>query len=139
MQGALVIKAEDVNGGDFLNEFGDSGVVEAKILWPETGVPIKTFVMGVTTLEASVKSPMHRHNIEEAYYILEGEGYVQVEDGEGGWEQLPFAPEDTVFIKENVKHRAVAGDNARLRFVYVAGHILEPYRDEWGETFPDEG
>ncbi len=137
-QNALVVKAKDVEPGLFLNEFGaeSGGIVESKILWQEKGIDVRTLIMGITEFPAGVRGVMHRHNIEEIYYILQGSGQVEVEGME---EPLKFEVGDTVFLKPNVKHRPSNLDpTTPLRFVYVCGIMNEAYRDNWGETFPDE-
>ena len=131
-QKVFVVKAKDVKPGLFLNEF--PGVKESKIIWREKNIPTKTLVMGITEVPPAIKATMHRHHTEEIYYILEGEGCVEVEG-----ETIGFKKGDTVFLLENVKHRPINTDaNNPLKFVYACGVNLETYKDSWGETFPEE-
>ena len=76
----------------------------------------------VHLLDVKIDAQLHYHKkITEIYYILEGEGYLEL-DGE----QVPVKPMTSILIKPGCRHRAV-GD---LRIVVIAMPTFDP-QDEW--------
>lgn len=65
------------------------GVRDLKLVYPETGLDAKTLCMGVVEIDPGHASPMHRHNCEEVYYVLGGEGFLDIEDESGTMESHP--------------------------------------------------
>jgi len=76
----------------------------------------------VHLLDVKIDAQLHYHKkITEIYYILEGEGYLEL-DGE----QVPVKPMTSILIKPGCRHRAI-GD---LRVVIIAMPTFDP-QDEW--------
>ena len=78
--------------------------------------------------------PLHRHPVEEAYYILSGSGYLEVEG-----ETYPFEAGDAVFIEANVIHQAFnSSDEEPLEFVFAGGIMLSGCLEIAIESWPNE-
>ncbi len=104
-----------------------------KMVYDEMGKPIRTLSFGRTIIEPGGKYILHRHNVEEGYYILRGRGYVEVEN-----ERYEFETGDAVFIEANVKHQTFNSDpHEPLEFFYVGGITLAGCRERDIEKWAD--
>jgi len=83
----VVIKKDEFLPGAPMEE--GRGVRDWKVIYPETGFDTKTLILGIVEVDPGKHTPLHRHNCEEVYYILEGRGEVEVEGErypvEAGW------------------------------------------------------
>jgi len=104
-----------------------------KMIYAEMGRPVQSLFLGRTVIKPGGKFILHRHNVEEAYYILQGRGYIEVEN-----ERYEFEAGDAVFIEANVKHRAFnAHPDEPLEFIAAAGIYLSGCRESDIETWPE--
>jgi mannose-6-phosphate isomerase-like protein (cupin superfamily) len=109
------------------------GIRDWKVIYPETGFPVKTLVLGVVEVEPNNSTPLHKHNCEEVYYILEGHGVLEISN-----EKYEVGPGDAVYIKENTPHRIINNGKNVLRYVAVAGIMLVPLLPKWPTESPYE-
>jgi len=109
------------------------GVKDWKVIYPETGFPVKTLVLGVVEVEPGNSTPLHKHNCEEVYFILSGRGIVEV-----GNEKFEVSEGDSVYIKENTPHKVHNIGNTKLSYVAVAGIMLIPLLPKWPTDSPYE-
>ena len=77
-QPKVVLKAAETLGGAPMER--NPGVRDRKLVYPETGFPTRSLIMGIVEVEPGCRAPAHRHNCEEVYYVLDGRGEV-VSDG----------------------------------------------------------
>jgi quercetin dioxygenase-like cupin family protein len=109
------------------------GVMDRKLIYPETGMPTKSLVMGIVEIEPGAHSPRHSHNCEEVYYVLQGRGEI-----ESGGERHPFEAGDAVLNRENVKHRVHNTGNETLRLLVVGGIMFVGLLPGWPTDSPYE-
>ncbi|UCG11342.1 MAG: cupin domain-containing protein, partial [Deltaproteobacteria bacterium] len=74
MEKVVVKKSEFLHGSPMEAR---PGVRDIKVIYPDTGLPTKSLVMGIVEIEPGAHSPRHKHNCEEVYYILGGKGEVE--------------------------------------------------------------
>jgi quercetin dioxygenase-like cupin family protein len=75
------------------------GVRDWKVIYPETGFPTKTLIMGIVEIDPGAHTPLHRHNCEEVYFVLQGRGYIESEG-----ERYEFEAGDAIYNRENTAH-----------------------------------
>jgi len=109
------------------------GVKDWKIIYPENGFENRTLVLGVVEVEPNGSTPLHKHNCEEVYFVLNGKGYVEING-----ERFVISGEDSVYIKENLPHRVVNTGAETLRYVAVAGIMFNSLLPEWPTESPYE-
>jgi quercetin dioxygenase-like cupin family protein len=128
----VVIKASEFVGGAPMET--RPGVRDWKVIYPETGFPTKTLIMGIVEIEPGAHSPLHRHNCEEVYYVLQGRGYIE-SDGERHYIEAG----DAVYNRENSAHRVFNSDSAEtLRLLVVGGIMFVGLVPEWPTESPYE-
>jgi quercetin dioxygenase-like cupin family protein len=127
----VVISYEEYRGGAPLE--AREGVRDLKLIYPETGFDPKTLIMEIVEVPPDDHTPLHRHSCEEVYYVLQGEGYVEVEGTEH-----EFTAGDAVFNRENEAHRVVNTGDEDIRLVVVAGIMLQGLLPEWPTERPYE-
>lgn len=122
---------------DFLQgapmEVGQTGVRDLKLIYPETGFDATTLCLGLVEIDPGHHSPMHRHNCEELYYVVEGDGKVE-QDGEF----FPIAKGDAVLNRPNVEHRVYNTGTEVLKLAVVGGIMFVPLLPEWPTASPYE-
>lgn len=110
------------------------GVRDWKLIYPETGVNTKTLIMGIVEIPPGQHSPLHRHNCEEVYYVLGGQGEIE-SDGE----RFPFEAGDAIYNTENSAHRVFNADPAEpVRLLVVAGIMFVGLLPQWPTPGPYE-
>jgi len=110
------------------------GVKDWKVIYLETGVDARTVIMGIVEIKPNCHSPLHRHNCEEVYYVLQGKGAIE-SDGE----RYEFKKGDAVYNKENSTHRVFNTDsNETLKLVVVAGIMFTGLLPRWPTESPYE-
>lgn len=114
-------------------EVGQTGVRDRKLIYPETGFEAGTLCLGLVEIDPEHHSPMHRHNCEELYYVVEGEGEVE-QDGE----YFPIAKGDAVLNRPNVDHRVHCTGETTLKLAVVGGIMFVPLLPEWPTASPYE-
>ena len=123
---AYVIKPEE----SAVFERGSEATVY-KMVYAESSIPSDTLFLGKTVIKPGGAFPLHRHPVEEAYYILEGQGVAEVEG-----QQVAFEAGDAVFIPAKVKHRPINTSTTEpLVFVAAAGITLSSCRETAIDTW----
>jgi len=130
--GKLVVKASEFVGGAPMES--RPGVRDWKLLYPETGVDTKTLIMGIVEVAPGQHSPLHRHNCEEVYYVLQGKGLL-----ESNGEKHQIEKGDAVYNPENSKHRVYNVDEKeKLRLLVVGGIMFVGLVPQWPTQSPYE-
>ena len=99
---------------------GWDDAIRGKIVWRTLlsgdRTPTSQLTMGVTEVGPGQPSPFlpHRHAQAEIYYVLAGEGVVQIGDDEHA-----LRPGSSVFIPGDVWHGARNTGSETLRMLYV--------------------
>lgn len=116
-----------------------SGAVrDLKLVYPDTGLDAQTLCMGVVEIDPGHASPLHRHNCEEVYYVLNGEGVLDIEDEDGVMESLPLVTGGCSLQRPNRKHRVRSVGKEALRLVVVGGIMMVPLWPNWPTSSPYE-
>ena len=71
----VVIKKSEFVGGSAMEV--RKGVRDLKVIYPETGMPTKSLVVGIVEIDPGEHSSRHKHNCEETYYVLDGKGEIE--------------------------------------------------------------
>lgn len=114
-------------------EVGRTGVRDLKLIYPETGFDAKTLCVGVVEIEPGHNSPLHRHNCEEIYYVIQGEGEV-----EQYGKRFPLKEGGAALNRPNVDHRVYNTGTETLRLCVVGGIMFVPLLPEWPTASPYE-
>lgn len=128
----IVISPEDFQQGAPM-EVGRKGVRDKKLIYPETGFEASTLCLGVVEIDPGCHSPLHRHNCEELYYVIEGEGQVEQEG-----EFFPIGKGDAVLNHTNIAHRVHNTGTETIRLAVVGGIMFVPLLPEWPTASPYE-
>lgn len=90
-------------------------------------VQAENFVMGYVELEPGGSVPMHDHVQEEVYYIVEGNGTIEV-----GNETREVKTGDAVYIPPNDPHclTNTSTKQMTMMFVYSPGGVVQHWEDE---------
>ncbi len=127
----VVIKPSEFQGGAPMERM--PGVRDWKVIYPETGFPTKTLVMGIVEIAPGAHTPLHRHNCEEVYYVLQGRGYIESEG-----QCYEFEAGDAIYNRENTAHRVFNTGTEPVRLCVVAGIMLIGLLPEWPTPSPYE-
>ncbi len=114
-------------------EVGRTGVRDKKLIYPELGFDAATLCLGVVEIDPGHHSPLHRHNCEELYYVIEGSGYV-----EQAGETFPLNTGDAVLNRINVEHRVFNTGDVTIRMAVVGGIMMVPLLPTWPTDSPYE-
>ncbi len=128
----IVISPHDFQQGAPM-EVGRKGVRDKKLIYPETGFEASTLCLGVVEIDPGHHSPLHRHNCEELYYVIEGAGEVE-QDGEF----FPIGKGDAVLNPTNIAHRVHNTGDVPIRMAVVGGIMFVPLLPEWPTASPYE-
>jgi mannose-6-phosphate isomerase-like protein (cupin superfamily) len=129
----VVVKKSEFVPGAPMETSGVRGVRDLKVLYPETGVETKTLIMGIVEIEINSHSPLHRHNCEEVYYVLQGNGIIE-SDGV----KYEFETGDAIYNKENTKHRVYNTGQDLVRLLVVGGIMFVGLIPDWPTNSPYE-
>jgi len=111
-----------------------SGAVrDLKLIYPETGFDAMTLCLGVVEIDPGHHSPLHRHQCEEAYYVVRGSGELE-SDGR----RHSLTPGCAVLNRPGVVHRVFNTGDDTLQLVVVAGIMLVPLLPNWTTPSPYE-
>ena len=127
----VVIRRDEYTSGAPMERV--EGVRDWKLIYPENGFPTKTLVMGLVEVEPGRSTPLHRHNCEEVYYILDGVGELEVEG-----ERYRVEAGDSVYIREGARHRIFNIGDKTLRYIAVGGIMFVPLLPKWPTESPYE-
>ncbi len=126
------IAPDDILDGSPMQQ-KDRAVRDLKLVYPETGLDARTLCMGLVEIEPGHSSPMHRHNCEECYYVLAGEGELEI-DGE----TFPLVAGGASLQRPNLMHRVTNTGTDTLRLLVVGGIMLVPLWPAWPTSSPYE-
>ena len=130
--GKLVIKESEFVGGAPMES--RPGVRDWKLIYPETGVDTKTLIMGIVEVDPGRHTPLHSHNCEEVYYVLQGHGFL-----ESNGERYRIQKGDAIYNPENSKHSVFnEDDKEKLRLLVVAGIMFVGLLPKWPTQSPYE-
>ncbi|MGQ9887277.1 MAG: cupin domain-containing protein [Aggregatilineales bacterium] len=128
----LVVKKSEFVGGAPMEV--RAGVRDWKVIYPELGVDTKTLIVGIVEIDPGQHSPLHRHNCEEIYYVLNGTGEIENEG-----ERYPFEAGDGVYNPPNSAHRVWnTHPTETLRLLVVGGIMFVGLVPEWPTRSPYE-
>lgn len=128
----VVVKASEFRGGAPMEV--RSGVRDWKAIYPETGVPTQTLILGIVEIDPGQHSPMHRHNCEEIYYVLQGKGEIEANE-----KRHTFEAGDAIFNRPNILHQVFnASETEPVRLVVVGGIMFVGLLPEWPTPSPYE-
>ncbi len=129
--GQVIVKSSQFLPGAPMEHW--PGVRDIKCIYPETGCDNRTLVMGIVEVESESKTPLHRHNCEEVYYVLDGSGEVEIEGT-----RHPFKAGDAVYLRENAPHRVLNTAANAIRLLVVAGPMFVGLLPRWPTESPYE-
>lgn len=129
--GKVVIKKSEYVGGAPMEK--KEGVRDWKVIYPETGFPTKSLIVGIVEIPPGNNSPLHRHNCEEVYYVLSGSGEIESEG-----KRYPFEAGDAMYNKENTLHRVFNTGTETVRLLVVGGIMFVGLVPEWPTPSPYE-
>lgn len=89
--------------------------------------------MGIVEIDPGCHSPLHRHNCEEVYYVLEGQGRLL---SEGVWHE--FQAGDAIYNREQTVHSVHNTGTALLRLLVVGGIMFVGLLPTWPTPSPYE-
>ncbi len=128
----VVIKSSEFVGGAPME--ARPGVRDWKLIYPETGMPTRTLIMGIVEIDPGQHTPLHRHNCEEVYYVLQGKGA-----SESAGVRHAFEAGDAVLNRPNVVHRVFnTTEQQTLRLLVVAGIMFVGLLPNWPTPSPYE-
>jgi len=128
----VVIKPAEFVGGAPMES--RPGVRDWKVIYPETGMPTQTLIMGIVEIDPGQHSPLHRHNCEEVYYVLRGRGEIET-----AGVRHAFEAGDAILNRPNIEHRVFnTDDQETLRLLVVGGIMFVGLLPEWPTPSPYE-
>jgi mannose-6-phosphate isomerase-like protein (cupin superfamily) len=131
MKNKVVVKKSDFIRGAPME--ARPGVRDIKLIYPETGVPSKSLVMGIVEVEPGAHSPLHKHNCEEVYYVMQGKGEIESEGV-----RHAFEAGDAVLNRETVPHRVFNSGDETVRLIVVGGIMFVGLLPKWPTESPYE-
>lgn len=91
----------------------EGGASKVKVRWLITKeMGASNFAMRLFEVEPNGFSPLHTHPWEHEVFILEGEGILF-----NGDKEMPFKPNDAVFVKPNEWHQFKNSGKKILKFL----------------------
>ncbi len=90
-------------------------------------IQAKNFVMGFVELEPNGKVPLHSHEQEEVYVILEGEGKIRV-----GEEVSKVRSGVAVYVPPHTEHELINDSHQlmKMMFTYSPAGIVSHWEEE---------
>ena len=106
-----VVRSTDRQAGE--SKF--SGIVGKILIDPDSGAGAVT--LGELVIEPGAELPLHKHLVEEAFFIFEGQGLALIGD-----DQIPVSAGDAVLAPTDVYHGFRNSSNTQLKmsFFYPA-------------------
>ena len=92
-----------------------SGIAGKVLLDPDAGAGAVT--LGELLIDSGAELPLHKHLVEEAFFVFEGEGLALI-----GEDEIPVAAGDAVLAPATVYHgfRNTADGQLKMAFFYPA-------------------
>ncbi|MFC5996443.1 dimethylsulfonioproprionate lyase family protein [Pseudonocardia hispaniensis] len=129
----VTISPADFLRGAPMEAGGRTGVRDLKLIYPETGFDAMSLCLGVVEIDPGCHSPLHRHNCEEVYYVISGQGEIE-EYGR----RYPIRAGDAALNRTNIEHRVFNTGDEVLRLCVVGGIMFVPLLPEWPTESPYE-
>lgn len=133
----VVLTPEEIQDGAPMQQ-KDGGVKDLKLIYPETGLGCSSLCMGIVEIGPGRSSPMHRHNCDEAYYVLKGSGILEIENANGVFEEHKLVTGGCSLQRPNRKHRVKNTGDDVLSLVVIGGIMLVPLLPVWPTQSPYE-
>jgi quercetin dioxygenase-like cupin family protein len=130
-QPKVVLKAAEARGGAPMER--NPGARDRKLFYPETGFPTRSLIMGIVEIQPGCRAPAHRHNREEVYYVLHGQGEVTSEDV-----RHAFEAGDAVYNAPNTVHTVRNTGGEPLQLLVVGGIMFVGLVPRWPTESPYE-
>jgi quercetin dioxygenase-like cupin family protein len=91
------------------------------------GLPAKQFALGYVVVEPGGTVPLHHHEQEEIYFVLEGQGEIDVEGV-----KLSLDPLSAVYIPSNQRHefRNIGKSEMKFLFIYAPAGEVSHWAEE---------
>jgi len=126
-----VFHLEDVEGTNF-----PAGRRTRVLAGPGAPFEPEHFVMGYVTIYPGGKVPRHAHSQEEIYFIVSGNGAIEI-DGE---ETLVAAGSYAAILPgQNHSLKNTANRDLIMLFCYAPKGIVEHWKQEFGQEEPQPG
>lgn len=119
-QNRVVIRPREVLEGAPMQQ-ASGGVRDLKLIYPETGFDAKTLCLGVVEIDPGHHSPLHRHNCEEVYYVIQLPASLKAR--ESVTNSLQAVPSST-----GLTPSIGCGTQAKRRFVWWSSAALCSFR-----------
>ena len=90
---------------------------------PQGKIRTKQLNLGITRFSENKDSKTHKHNIDEALFILSGNGEVKV-----GNEIYKVKENDFIYVPKNTNHTITTSNRSKIKILFVfAGKIVISY------------
>ncbi len=115
MHDDLVVRESDVQWESWSDSaISEKSPIHWKILVSGGNTPSKAMTMGVGEIPPGASLLRHHHTPEEIYYVLSGEGNIEIDD-----KMYPIATGSAIFIPSNARHRTTNTGAVPLRFTFI--------------------
>ena len=100
---------------------------ETRVYAGPKGLPAQRFALGYVDVLPGGSVPLHHHEQEEIYFLLEGEGEIDI-DGK----KFHMDPLSAVYIPSNKPHgfRNVGDKHMKFVFIYSPGGVVSHWKEE---------
>ena len=117
-----IINVADIAGMEF-----PAGRRTRVMVGPGAKLEASNFVMGHVTIYPGGSVPIHAHEQEEVYFIVEGEGSIEV-----GGEPKAVRSGDCIYIRPQKMHmlKNNATENMIMMFCYAPKKVAEHWAEE---------
>jgi quercetin dioxygenase-like cupin family protein len=117
-----IINLTDINGTTF-----PTGRKTRVMIGATSPITADNFVMGYVEIEPNGSVPMHSHEQEEVYFIVQGEGTIQINN-----ETETIQEGSAVYIPSFTKHELINTSNVKMimMFVYSPAGIVSHWAEE---------
>ena len=111
----LVVRESEVQWESWSDSAkSEKGPILWKILVSGGNTPSKAMTMGVGEIPPGASLLRHHHSQEEIYYVLSGEGNIEIDDN-----LHPITTGSAIFIPSNARHRTTNTGAVPLRFTFI--------------------
>lgn len=104
-----------------------SGRQTKVIVGANSPIQAENFVLGIVELEPNGKVPLHSHEQEEVYVILEGKGKIRV-----GEEVSPVRSGIAVYLPPHTEHELINDSDQpmKMMFTYAPAGVVSHWEEE---------
>jgi len=107
------IKYKIFNENDIDKNFFDDRWVKFAF-GPQGLIKTDKFNFGIVEFSENKTSKTHKHNVEEALYILSGRGKVKIENN-----IYDIKEKDFIYIPENTNHTIITNKDSKLKILFI--------------------